>query len=335
MSLPVLVTAVGTGQVLTGPGELVRHPVGSVTDPLRTSAAARFCPVRRTTKRGGPPPGRGQVAESALVTDPEVMGREAEQSDWLDHAVRAGLVAYGVVHLLIAWLAVQLALGDHGGQASAKGALTELAQQPFGRTMVWAVAVGMLLLVVWRLLEAAVGHREEKGSTRVRKRVTSVLKAAIYGALGVTAVRVAAGSGGSGKGSKGFTAKVMDLPAGQWLVVAAGLAIIGYAGNTAWRGWKEKFAEHLETEGKLGYSGAGYLLLGKVGYIAKGVALGIVGVLFCSAGITHEADKSGGLDVALSKVLQQPFGPYLLIAIGLGIGCYGLFCFARARHLDR
>ena len=272
------------------------------------------------------------------MTEPEVLGRQAEKSDWLDHAVRVGLVAYGVVHLLIGWLAVQLALGEGSGKASAQGALQELARKPFGQTMVWAVAVGMFLLVLWRLLEAAFGHRDEEGSTRTRKRVTSGLKAAIYGALGVTAVRVAigsGGSGGSGKGSRGLTAKVMDLPAGQWLVVAVGLAIIGYAGNTAWRGWKEKFAEHLETEGKLGWSGAGYLILGKVGYIAKGIALAIVGVLFCSAGITHRADKSGGLDQALQKVLQQPFGPYLLIAIGLGIGCYGLFCFARARHLDR
>jgi hypothetical protein len=269
------------------------------------------------------------------MTDPEVMGREAEQSDWLDHAVRAGLVAYGVVHLLIGWLAIQLALGDHSQEASAKGALSELAQQPFGKILVWAVAVGMFLLVLWRLLEAAVGHRDEEGSTRVRKRVTSLLKAGIYAALGVTAVRVATGSGGSGKGSQGLTAKVMDLPGGQWLVVAVGLAIIAYAGNTAWRGWTEKFAEHLETEGKVGYSGAGYLILGKVGYIAKGIALAIVGVLFCAAGINHQANKSGGLDVALQKVLQQPFGPYLLIAIGVGIGCYGLFCFARARHLDR
>jgi uncharacterized protein DUF1206 len=276
----------------------------------------------------------GQVAESAPVTDPEVMGREAEDSDWLDHAVRAGLVAYGVVHLLIGWVAIQLALGDHGEKASAKGALAELAQQPFGQTMVWAVAVGMLLLVVWRLLEAAFGHRDAEGADRVRKRLASALKAGIYAALGVTAVRVATGSG-SGKGTDGLTAKLMDLPAGQWLVVAVGLAIIAYAGNIAWRGWTEKFAEHLETEGKLGYSGAAYLLLGQVGYIAKGVALAIVGGLFVYAGVTHDSDKSGGLDVALQKVLQQPFGPYLLIAIGLGIACYGLFCFARARHLDR
>jgi hypothetical protein len=269
------------------------------------------------------------------MNDAEVAGRQAEQSDWLDHAVRLGLVAYGVVHLLIAWLAVQLALGDREGAASASGAMQQLAEQPLGKAMVWAVAIGLFLLVVWRIIEAAFGHREKEGSDRLRKRVSSALKAVLYGALGVTALRVALGSGGSGGGSKGLTARLMGLPAGQWVVVAVGLAIVGYAGVLAWRGWQEKFAEHLETQGKVGYSGAGYLLLGQIGYIAKGGALAIVGGLFCYAGITHDAEESGGLDQALRKVLEQPFGPYLLIAMGLGIGCYGLFCFARARHLDR
>ncbi len=269
------------------------------------------------------------------MSDTERVGREAEQSDWLDHAVRVGLVAYGLVHLLIGWLAVQLALGDREGEASAKGALSELSQQPFGGTLVWAVAIGMLLLVVWRLIEAAFGHREERDATRLRKRLGSVLKAAIYGALGLTALNVAIGSGGSGGGSQGMTAKLMGLPGGQWIVVAVGLAVVGYAAALVRRGWTEKFAENLDAEGKVGWSGAGYLMLGKLGYVAKGVALAIVGGLFCYAGATHDAEESGGLDQALQKVLEQPFGPYLLIAMGVGIASYGLFCFARARHLDR
>ncbi len=269
------------------------------------------------------------------MSDPEEIGREAEQSDWLDHAARVGLVAYGVVHLLIGWLAVQLALGDREDEASASGAMQHLAEQPFGQVLVWAVAIGLLLLVVWRLIEAGFGHREEEGADRLRKRGGSAVKAAIYGALGGTALKVALGSGSSGGGEEGLTARLMGLPAGQWIVVAVGLAIVAYAAALVWRGWTEKFAEHLETEGKMGYSGAGFMLLGKAGYIAKGAALAIVGGLFCYAGITHDAEESGGLDQALRKVLEQPFGPYLLIAMGVGIACYGLFCFARARYLDR
>ena len=268
------------------------------------------------------------------MSNSKAAGRKAEDSDLLDHAVRAGLVAYGVVHLLIAFLAVRLALGHSSGSASSKGALHELARQPFGKVLVWAVAVGMLLLVVWRLVEAAFGHRGDEGAELAGKRALSVGKAVIYGALGLSAVKVATGAGSSG-GSHSFTAKLLNLPAGPWLVGLVGLGIIAAGGALAWSGWSEKYAKHLDAEGKSGESGRAYLMFGKVGYIAKGLSLAVVGGLFVYAGISHDPKKSGGLDQALHKVLQQPFGVVLLVAIGLGMACYGLFCFARARHLSR
>jgi hypothetical protein len=265
----------------------------------------------------------------------EQVGAEADRSDWLDHAVRFGLVAYGVVHLMIAWVAIQLALGTGGGKASAKGALARLAAQPFGHVLIWAVAVGLFLLVVWRILEAIGGHRDAEGGKRVRARLVSLGKAVIYGAIGVSAVRVATGSGGKSKGSKAMTAQVMDWPAGQWVIGLVGLAIIGYGARMAWRGCTDEFLEHLDGEGRSGDSGTAYTWLGRAGYVSKGVAIGIVGCLFGYGAITHDPQKTGGLDQALRKVLQQPFGPWLLLVIAAGIGCYGLFCFARARHLSR
>ncbi len=268
---------------------------------------------------------------SAKVDD---LGRKADSSDWLDHAVRLGLVAYGIVHLMIAWLAVQLALGEQAGSASSQGAMHHLAKQPFGSFLIWMIAIGMFLLVLWRLLEAASGHRDEDGGEQVRKRLVSFGKAIIYGAVGVSALRVAMGSG-SGGSSDSTTAKLMDLPAGPWIVGGVGLAIIGYGANLIRRAWTEKFREHLSAEGKSGDAGRAYIWFGKAGYMAKGIAFAIIGGLFCYAAVTHDAKKSGGLDQALHKVLQQPFGQFLLIAMAAGIACYGLFCFARARHLSR
>ena len=262
------------------------------------------------------------------------MGRQAESSDWLDHAVRVGLVAYGLVHLVIAWLALQLALGDRSGSASSTGALRELAQQPFGAVLIWLVAIGMFILVAWRLIEATLGHREVDGAKRTRKRLASLGKAVIYGSIGVSALKIAIGSGSS-SGTDSTTAQLMDLPAGQWIVVAVGLAIIGYGLSLVVRAWNDDFAKHLDAQGRSGDSGSAYLMFGKVGYNAKGLAIAIVGGLFVYAGVTHEARKSGGLDQALQQVLEQPFGPYLLAAMAAGIGCYGLFTFARARHLSR
>ena len=263
----------------------------------------------------------------------EDLGRNANDSDWLDHAVRLGLVAYGVVNLLIAWLALQLALGESSGKASSTGAMQQLAQQPLGGVLIWVVAVGMFLLVLWRLIEAAAGHRDEEGTDRVRKRLVSLGKGVMYAVVGYTALKVALTAGS--KGGADTTATIMGWPGGQWIVAAIGLAAMAYGANLVRRAWTEKFREHLSGEGQGGDAGQAYIWFGKAGYTAKGVAFLLIGWLFVYAGFTHQAKKAGGLDDALHEVLQQPFGPVLLGLIAVGIGCYGLFCFARARHLSR
>jgi Domain of Unknown Function (DUF1206) len=263
------------------------------------------------------------------------LGRQVHHSDWMDHLARVGLIAYGVVHLVIGWLALQLALGQDSGSASSTGAVRELAQQPFGEVLVWLLAGGLALLAVWQLLEALFGHRHQDDTTRLRKRATSAGKVLVYGYLAFTAATIAAGAGSSGGGTTSTTARVMNLPGGQLLVGAVGAVVIGIGAYLVYKGLSEKFTEDLTAEGQSGDTGTAYIALGKVGYAAKGVAIGLVGALIAYAAMTHEPRKSAGLDQALQEVLGQPFGPYMLGAIGIGFGCFGIFCFAHARHLSR
>ena len=270
---------------------------------------------------------------SDLSDKAEQLGHQAHNSDWLDRAIRVGMVAYGIVHLTIAWLALQLAFG-HNTNASSTGAMHQLARQPWGEPLLWVIAVGMLFLVLWRWLEAALGHRAEEGFTKVRKRLVSFGKGVIYGAVGVSALRVALHASSKSKGPS-MTAKLLNMPMGRLIVGAIGLAVIAYGANYAWRGWKEKFMEHLDAEGSTGDDSKAYRMFGKVGYISKGLAFIIIGGLFAGAAVTHDAKTSGGLDQALGTIRQQTFGPILLTVVAVGIACYGLFCFARARHLSR
>jgi hypothetical protein len=126
------------------------------------------------------------------------LGRQAEYSSWVDHVARAGLVAYGVMHVVIGWLAVQLAFGDREGSASASGAIHELAEQSFDGVLVWLVAVGMYLLAAWQVVAALFGHRDRDGADRVRKRVTSAGKAVVYAVIATSALKVALGEGSRG-----------------------------------------------------------------------------------------------------------------------------------------
>ncbi len=265
------------------------------------------------------------------------LGRQAEQSDWLDHVARAGLVTFGLVHVVVGWLAVQLALGDREGSTSTSGAIHELAQQPFGGVLVWLVAVGMYLLALWQADEALLGHRDSDGVDLVRHRLTSLGRSVVYAVIATSALKVAIGegSGGSEKATDSTTAKLMDLPAGQVLVGLVGVAILVVGGALIYVGVSDRFLKSIDVKGQRGVTGSAYAWLGRVGHVAKGAALGVVGALFGYAAVTHEAHKSGGLDQALTEVLDQPFGPALLAAMGIGFICFGVYCFAWARHIDR
>lgn len=262
------------------------------------------------------------------------LGRKADDSELLDHAVRVGLVAYGVVHLLVAWLAISLALGDSEGSASGGGAFSEIAATPAGRISLYVVAAGFVALIVWQVVEAAVGHRSRDGWSRVFMRAVSTGRAVIYGVLAFGSIKATTGSGGGG-GTDSKTAGLMSQPGGQLMVALVGVVILVVAGALVHRGASGNFKEYMKREGHTGDTGTVFVLLGKVGYVSKGIAMAAVGGLFLWAAATHDPEKSGGLDEALRTVLQQPFGGPMLLAIAIGVGCFGLFCFAWARHLDR
>ncbi|WP_309648213.1 DUF1206 domain-containing protein [Nocardioides sp.] len=256
-----------------------------------------------------------------------------DSQDAVDTAGRIGLIAYGVVHLLVGWLALQLAFGDSSGSASSSGAIQELSTTPMGGFSVWVVAIGMFLLALWRLEDGFLGRRHEDSSDRLKAGVVAGFKAVLYVAVGISALKVALGSGSSGGGgSDTMTAKAMDLPGGQLLVGAVGLGIIAYGGRLVWIAWTESFMEKIDGKDTSGNTGSAFKWLGKAGYAAKGASIGVIGALFVYAAATHEAQKSGGLDQALHEILQQPFGPVLLTLVALGIVAYGLFAFARAKQ---
>lgn len=269
------------------------------------------------------------------MTDVKRVAHQAHQSDSLDVLVRIGLVAYGVVHLMVGWLALQVAFGEKSEQASGSGAMHALADQPFGAVLVWGVAIGMALLVGWRVLEAWQAFHTEDGADRARRMVSQLGKGVLYGVLAVSATKTALGDSTQGSGTDSFTSQLMAMPGGQLIVGAIGLAVLGYGGWYVYQGWSERYLEKLDGQGRGGQNGTAFKTLGKVGYVAKGGAIGVVGGLFVYAALTHDAQKSGGLDQALQEIADQPFGQGLLTLVALDIGCYGLFAFARARHLSR
>ena len=240
--------------------------------------------------------------------------------------VGVGLVSYGLLHLVIAWIALQLVFGKRA-EASPEGALSQLGRQPLGGVLLWVMAVGLFTLTAWQAVEATIGRDQPGRDGRTRRRLASAGRAVVYFALGVLAVGVATrAASGSGQGEETISAKIMSVPFGQVLVALIGAIVIGIGVAQVVKGVKQNFTEDLD-------SGAPPWVqrLGTVGYCAKGIALGIVGGLFVWAAITYDPEKAGGMDDALSTIRDQPFGSVLLTIMAVGLACFGISCFFWAR----
>src|SRR3954466_14447417 len=156
----------------------------------------------------------------------------AGNSDALEHLARVGLIAYGIVHLLIAWLALQLAWGGGGGEADQSGAMSTLADQPFGKPLLWVLAIGLLALTLWQLAELFRLVPRLKGTGEAKKKavtgtVKTVSKAVVFLVLAGPAVKFAIGSGKSSSEQQQQTvAGVFSWPGGRFLVGIAALVLI-------------------------------------------------------------------------------------------------------------
>lgn len=242
--------------------------------------------------------------------------------------VAVGLASYGLVHLVIAWIALQVAFGEKG-DASSGGAISELASQPLGTVLLWVMALGLFILVPWQILEATIGREEPGRDGRLRRRIASAGRAVVYLAFGVLTVGIILGADAatSGDAQETVSSRLMDLPFGRALVGILGAIVIAIGISQIVKGVKQNFTEDLKT-------GASPLIrrLGTTGYCAKGIALGIIGGLFIWAGVSYDPDKAGGMDAALSTVRDQPFGTVLLVIMAAGIAAFGVYCFFWAKH---
>jgi hypothetical protein len=281
---------------------------------------------------------------SAQGTSRSAMGAadEAGNSDTLENLARIGLIAYGVVHLLVAWLAIQLAwFGGGGKSADQSGAMSTVQESPVGKPLLWLIAIGLIALAAWQAAEVLRWRSgwSASGKTRtkaIRKSANSLIKAAIYIALAVLAIKYATGGGqSSSQKQQDTTATVLGWPAGQFLVGAAGLILIGSGVWHVRKGLKKTFLKQIDTSEASPKALRLVTRLGQVGFPGKGVALALVGGLLVYAAVTFDPSKAKGLDGALHTVLELPFGKFLLTLVALGIAAFGAFLFVRARYPER
>jgi hypothetical protein len=254
---------------------------------------------------------------------------------WVERLARFGYAAKGVVYIVVGAIATQAALGMGGEATGTQGAMRSIARQPFGRVMLGVVAFGLLAYVIWRWVQA-ITDADDKGTEAkgIALRLGYTGSGLIYAGLAYSAARILFGARDDGKpgAAESWTASVMEYPYGNWLVVLAGLGVIGYGLYQCYKGYAAKFRKRLKI-GEMSERGILWATRsGRFGFIARGVVFLIVGVFLIQAALHYDSSEAKGLDGALQLLIRQSYGKWLLCLVALGLVAYGLYMLVEARY---
>ncbi|RYZ20825.1 MAG: DUF1206 domain-containing protein [Chitinophagaceae bacterium] len=248
---------------------------------------------------------------------------------WLRTLARTGLLAKGVTYCLFGILVFMAAFhigGRSAGSTDRSGIFNLLDEAPGGIWLVALLALGLACYAAWRFVEAVRPPRSAKGGAKgLARRARYAISGAGYASLAVLAARYAlTHHRSSGDKQQNAAQELLQQPAGQWLAGAAALILIGVGIYQLWYGWSERYRKHVPH--------ATLQKAGKVGYTARGIVWILLGWLFGRAALHSNASEAGDTSKAFQFIATGTWGPWLLGALGLGLICYGVYNFLRAKH---
>ena len=247
-------------------------------------------------------------------------------ASWVEPVGRIGLVTQGVLYAVVGLLALQVASGRSDERADQHGAIQSVSDQPFGRALLVLLAAGLALHCVWRLVLAARGDGNGDDAKAAAKRVGQAGRAALYGGFTVAAIKVLMDAPAAGGGdTREATSHALDWPAGDLVLIAVGIAVIG---TGLWHGSKvitQSFRDDLDLPARSPMVCRLVTVLGAVGYFARGVVFTMVGWFLVQAAVQHDPNESGGLDSALKRLSASEHGPGLLRLLAIGLFAFGVY----------
>lgn len=250
---------------------------------------------------------------------------------WIVRFGRLGYAVKGLLYIIVGALATEAALGIGGGTTDTRGALRAVAKAPFGHIALIVVAAGLVGYAVWRVVSAIVdGERRGSEPTSVALRIGEALRGIVYGALGASAIGYLTGNhGDTGDRTRSLTSRALSFPAGRWIVIAAGLILIGYALYQVYRAISRKFLKRLDlsTAGELTRS----LIerLGGFGIAARAVVFAMIGILIVRAGWNYDPAKAGGIEKSLDMIAGHEI---IFVVVAVGLIAFGILQIATARY---
>jgi len=250
---------------------------------------------------------------------------------WVAHVVRLGYLAKGLIYSLIGVLALRVALGMGGGRLTdPAGVLRTLLTQRLGRLMLAVIGIGIVGYAGYYIFEAAADLRRRGGGARGWAiRSLTIVKAALYGVIGVQALLVVLFDRLPVDRTEQGAGAVMQFPLGHWLLMAIGIGVAIYGITQLRMVWRGGVDDDINVS-RVRREAPWILPLGRFGIAARSVIIILMGATFARSGWRGRAADADGYREVLRTI--GSFDAWLLTAIGAGLLCFGLYQLCHARY---
>jgi hypothetical protein len=244
----------------------------------------------------------------------------------IEPLARLGYASKALIYALIGILAAAAAFNRGGRVTDTSGALRVILSQPFGQLLVVILGIGLCGYAVWRFLDAWQDpDRRGHDFSGLVIRIGNVIRGIIYGGLGLEAFRLVRGlRGSSEREAELWTARIMDLPLGVWLVGIAGVIVTIYGISQLISAIRVHVEDTIDLSGVPSSWRVPVTRISRVGVGARGVIIAVLGVFLTRAAITHNPRVAAGTRESILEIANAVQGRWLLAAIAAGLLAYGI-----------
>jgi len=135
----------------------------------------------------------------------------------------------------------------------------------------------------------------------------------------------AAQSGAQSIQMKNIISTIFLMPFGKWIVGIIGIIFLGYGLSQLYKGLRHNFEEKIKHYTLTPKQVKVIKIMGRFGTIARAIVFTLIGIFLLFAAYHASSHRVKGIDDVLLIILNQPYGPWLLGIVAVGLIAFGFY----------